>query len=396
MIQTPNSERLHIALLGKRNAGKSSLLNALTGQDTSIVSDLPGTTTDPVKKAMEVYPLGSCLLIDTPGFDDDAEELGEKRITRTLRAIEDADIALLVCSPCLSEVECTWMQLLKERNIPFILVINKADTLSEAEADIDALRGRYGETVVAVSAKKGAGIDHLFHAILEKLPTDFGTQTITGNLVSKGDVVLLVMPQDIQAPKGRLILPQVQTIRELLDKKCMVMSCTTDKLEETLRVLARPPRLIITDSQVFHEVYRKRPVESVLTSFSVLFAGYKGDIHYYIDSAVAIDRLTEHSRILIAEACTHAPQTEDIGRVKLPSLLRKRVGEHLQIDVVAGNDFPDDLSDYDLIIHCGGCMFNRRYVLNRIARACSQGIPMTNYGVAIAFMNGILDKIVYS
>lgn len=396
MIQTPNSERLHIALLGKRNAGKSSLLNALTGQDTSIVSDLPGTTTDPVKKAMEVYPLGSCLLIDTPGFDDDAEELGEKRITRTLRAIEDADIALLVCSPCLSEVECTWMKLLKERNIPFILVINKADTLSEAEADIDALRGRYGETVVAVSAKKGAGIDHLFHAILEKLPTDFGTQTITGNLVSKGDVVLLVMPQDIQAPKGRLILPQVQTIRELLDKKCMVMSCTTDKLEETLRVLARPPRLIITDSQVFHEVYRKRPVESVLTSFSVLFAGYKGDIHYYIDSAVAIDRLTEHSRILIAEACTHAPQTEDIGRVKLPSLLRKRVGERLQIDVVAGNDFPDDLSDYDLIIHCGGCMFNRRYVLNRIARACSQGIPMTNYGVAIAFMNGILDKIVYS
>lgn len=283
MNRTPNAERLHIALLGKRNAGKSSLLNALTGQDTSIVSDLPGTTTDPVKKAMEVYPLGACLLIDTPGFDDDEEELGEKRIARTLKAIEDADIALMVCSPRLSEVECKWMELLKERNIPFILVINKADTLPDAEADADAMRGRYGETVVAVSAKEGTGIDRLFRAVLEKLPADFGAQTITGNLVSEGDVVLLVMPQDIQAPKGRLILPQVQTIRELLDKRCMVISCTTDTMNETLKALACVPKLIITDSQVFHQVYEKKPAGSVLTSFSVLFAGYKGDIHYYID-----------------------------------------------------------------------------------------------------------------
>ncbi len=395
MIQTPNSERLHIALIGRRNAGKSSLLNVLTGQDTSIVSDLPGTTTDPVRKAMEVYPLGACLLIDTPGFDDDEEELGEKRIARTLKAIEDADIALLVCSPHLSEVECKWMELLKERNIPFILVINKADTLPDAEADVDAMRGRYGETVVAVSAKEGMGIGRLFGVILEKLPADFGAPTITGRLVSEGDVVLLVIPQDIQAPKGRLILPQVQTIRELLDKRCIVISCTTDKMNETLKTLAYAPKLIITDSQVFHQVYEKKPADSLLTSFSVLFAGYKGDIHYYIDSAAAIDRLTEHSRVLIAEACTHAPQTEDIGRVKLPRLLRKRVGEQLQIDIVAGNDFPEDLSGYDLIIHCGGCMFNRRYVLSRIARARSQSVPMTNYGVAIAFMNGILDKIVF-
>ena len=203
------------------------------------------------------------------------------------------------------------------------------------------------------------------------------------------------MPQDLQAPKGRLILPQVQTIRELLDKKCLVMSCTTDKLKDTLCALTNPPKLIITDSQVFHTVYEQKPAESRLTSFSVLFAGYKGDIHYYVESASAIDRLTEQSRVLIAEACTHAPLTEDIGRVKIPRLLRKRTGEGLQIDIVSGNDFPEDLSPYNLIIHCGACMFNRKYVLSRIEQARAQQVPMTNYGVAIAHLNGILNKIVY-
>ena len=235
----------------------------------------------------------------------------------------------------------------------------------------------------------------MYQAILRKLPTDFGQQTITGNLVQEGDLVLLVMPQDIQAPKGRLILPQVQTMRELLDKKCLVMSCTTDQLANTLEALSRAPQLIITDSQVFHEVYRLKPESSLLTSFSVLMAGYKGDIHYYIESAAAIGSLTPQSRILIAEACTHAPLSEDIGRVKLPRLLRKKVGESLHIDIVSGTDFPTDLSSYELIIHCGGCMFNRKYVLRRIDRARCQHIPMTNYGVAIACLNGILDKIVY-
>ena len=201
------------------------------------------------------------------------------------------------------------------------------------------------------------------------------------------------MPQDLQAPKGRLILPQVQTIRELLDKKCLIMSCTTDKLKDTLCALANPPKLIITDSQVFHTVYEQKPAESRLTSFSVLFAGYKGDIHYYVESTSAIDRLTEQSRVLIAEACTHAPLTEDIGRVKIPHLLRKRTGEGLQIDIVSGNDFPEDLSPYNLIIHCGACMFNRKYVLSRIEQARMQKVPMTNYGVAIAYISGILDKI---
>ena len=203
------------------------------------------------------------------------------------------------------------------------------------------------------------------------------------------------MPQDIQAPKGRLILPQVQTIRELLDRKCLVMSCTTDKLGDTLRTLASPPQLIITDSQVFQTVYQQKPAESRLTSFSVLFAGYKGDIHYYVESAAAIDGLTEQSHVLIAEACTHAPLTEDIGRVKLPRLLRKRVGEGLKIDIVSGNDFPEDLSGYNLIIHCGACMFNRKYVLSRIGQAKTQKVPMTNYGIAIAHLSEILDKISY-
>lgn len=254
---------------------------------------------------------------------------------------------------------------------------------------------QYNQRPLLVSAKERTGIEEIRQAILEKLPSDFGQQSITGELVAENDLVLLVMPQDIQAPKGRLILPQVQTIRELLDKKCLVMTCTTDKLPETLQALARPPKLIITDSQVFKTVYEQKPEKSKLTSFSVLFAGYKGDIHYYVESAAAIESLTESSRVLIAEACTHAPLSEDIGRVKLPRLLRKRIGEKLQIDIVGGTDFPQDLTPYSLVIHCGACMFNRKYVLSRIDRARQQHIPMTNYGVAIAYLNGILEQIEY-
>ena len=394
MNSTPNANRLHIAIFGRCNSGKSSLINALTGQDTALVSAVPGTTTDLVNKAMEIHGIGPCVFIDTPGFDDEGE-LGEMRIARTLQAIERTDIALLLCEDGDLEEEQQWIQQLTSRHIPVILILNKSDR-RECAADVAArIEKVCGKTPITVSAKEHTGIEAVYQAILRKLPADFGQQTITGNLVQEGDLVLLVMPQDIQAPKGRLILPQVQTMRELLDKKCLVMSCTTDQLANTLEALSRAPQLIITDSQVFHEVYRLKPESSLLTSFSVLMAGYKGDIHYYIESAAAIGSLTPQSRILIAEACTHAPLSEDIGRVKLPRLLRKKVGESLHIDIVSGTDFPTDLSSYELIIHCGGCMFNRKYVLSRIDRARCQHIPMTNYGVAIACLNGILDKIVY-
>lgn len=391
---TPAANRLHIALFGRRNSGKSSLINALTGQDTALVSDIPGTTTDTVSKAMEIQGIGPCLFIDTPGFDDEGV-LGEMRISRTLKAIERTDIALLLCEDGDCEDERQWIKQLNERNIPIILILNKADIRKDTATIIACIEKSCGQKPLVISAKGQIGIEKIRLAILEKLPTDWGQQTITGDLVKEGDLVLLVMPQDIQAPKGRLILPQVQTLRELLDKKCSVMSCTTDKIATTLQALSRPPKLIITDSQVFQTVYEQKPTESFLTSFSVLMAGYKGDIKYYIEGASAIDRLTPQSRVLIAEACTHAPLSEDIGRVKLPRMLRKKIGEELQIDIVAGTDFPEDLTAYDLIIHCGACMFNRKYVLSRIDNARNQHIPMTNYGVAIAHLNGILDKIAY-
>ena len=400
LSDTPNANRLHITLFGKRNSGKSSLINALTGQEVALVSNTPGTTTDPVSKAMEIQEIGPCLFIDTPGFDDEGE-LGKMRIEKTKKAIEKTDIAIMICGgdateeePDLKE-ELYWYEQLKERNIPIILLINKTDIRKTTEALSKRIRDFLGNSPILVSSKAWTGIEQIRLAILEKLPTEFEEQSITGKLVTENDLVLLVMPQDIQAPKGRLILPQVQTIRELLDKKCLVVTCTTDKLPETLKILARPPKLIITDSQVFKTVYEQKPKESKLTSFSILFAGYKGDIHFYIESAAAIESLTESSRVLIAEACTHAPLSEDIGRVKLPRLLRKRIGEKLSIDIVSGTDFPEDLTPYSLVIHCGACMFNRKYVLNRIERARKQKIPMTNYGVAIAFLNGILEQIEY-
>lgn len=400
LSDTPNANRLHITLFGKRNSGKSSLINALTGQEVALVSDTPGTTTDPVSKAMEIQGIGPCLFIDTPGFDDEGE-LGKMRIEKTKKAIEKTDIAIMICGgdateeePELKE-ELYWYEQLKERNIPIIFLINKTDIRKTTKSLAKRIRELLGNNPILVSTKEWTGIEQIRPAILEKLPTEFEEQSITGKLVTENDLVLLVMPQDIQAPKGRLILPQVQTIRELLDKKCLVVTCTTDKLAETLKVLTRPPKLIITDSQVFKTVYEQKPEESKLTSFSILFAGYKGDIHFYIESAAVIESLTEASRVLIAEACTHAPLSEDIGRVKLPRLLRKRIGEKLSIDIVSGTDFPENLTPYSLVIHCGACMFNRKYVLNRIERAREQKIPMTNYGVAIAFLNGILEHIEY-
>ena len=391
---TPRANRIHIGLFGKRNSGKSSLINALTGQEVAVVSEYAGTTTDPVYKSMEIHGIGPCVFIDTAGLDDEGE-LGELRIRQTLRAMDRTDIALLVCTDADVSREKQWKDMLAEKNIPVIVLLNKSDLLEDPLATARAIEQQLQQVPLIVSAAHKSNIEDIRRALIGKLPDETMSTGITGRLVKENDVVLLVMPQDIQAPKGRLILPQVQTLRELLDRKCIVSCCTTDKLQATLSALAQPPALIITDSQVFKTVYEQKPPESRLTSFSVLFAQYKGDIDYYLEGANAIDRLTEQSRVLIAEACTHAPLTEDIGRVKIPAMLRKRFGQGLTIDIVSGADFPEDLTPYQLVIHCGACMFNRKYVLQRIAQARKQQVPMTNYGVTIAYVQGILDKIDY-
>lgn len=396
--ETPGSSRLHIGIFGKTNSGKSALINAFTGQEVSIVANVAGTTTDPVYKAMEVHPLGPCIIIDTAGFGDESE-LGKSRMEKTRLAAEKTDIALLLVAgngdAALDEEEMHWYRFLKEHGTPVLFVVGKTDIRSDAQVDklAAAIRGKTGEEAYPVSAKTGEGMEALKEALIRKLPENYGSRLITGTLVGREDLVLLVMPQDIQAPKGRLILPQVQTLRELLDKKCLVMSVTTDQLIPALAVLKKAPKLIITDSQVFGYVYENKPAESMLTSFSVLFAAYKGDLPYYVEGAEHIDALNAHSRILIAECCTHAPLKEDIGREKIPRMLRKRFGESLAVDIVSGTDFPKDLSGYDLIIQCGACMFNRKYVISRIGHAREQGVPMTNYGVTIAHLTGILDKI---
>ena len=396
--ETPGSSRLHIGIFGKTNSGKSALINAFTGQEVSIVANVAGTTTDPVYKAMEVHPLGPCIIIDTAGFGDESE-LGKSRMEKTRLAAEKTDIALLLVAgngdAALDEEEMHWYRFLKEHGTPVLFVVGKTDIRSDAQVDklAAAIRGKTGEEAYPVSAKTGEGMEALKEALIRKLPENYGSRLITGTLVGREDLVLLVMPQDIQAPRGRLILPQVQTLRELLDKKCLVMSVTTDQLIPALAVLKKAPKLIITDSQVFGYVYENKPAESMLTSFSVLFAAYKGDLPYYVEGAEHIDALNAHSRILIAECCTHAPLKEDIGREKIPRMLRKRFGESLAVDIVSGTDFPKDLSGYDLIIQCGACMFNRKYVMSRIGHAREQGVPMTNYGVAIAHLTGILDKI---
>ena len=385
--ETPAAQRLHIALYGRRNAGKSSLINALTGQQVALVSPVAGTTADPVKKAMELHPIGPVLFIDTAGYDDEGE-LGQLRVEATRDTLTRADVALLVIAGEPSQEDLQWAQQLKEQNTPFLVVQTKGDLAAPAQLPPDL-----AQRAVAVSAATGEGIEALRAALTALVPEDFGRQDLTRGLCSAGDVVLLVMPQDIQAPKGRLILPQVRTIRHLLDLKCTVVSTTNHGLDGALAALSAPPKLIITDSQCFPLVAAKKPEQSLLTSFSILMAADKGDIDAFAQGAKAIGTLTQHSRVLIAEGCTHAPLEEDIGRVKIPRLLRRRVGQGLQVDVVAGSDFPHDLTGYDLVIHCGGCMFNRAYVLSRLSQAQGQGVPMTNYGVAIAYLTGILEQV---
>ncbi len=399
---TPRADRLHIGIYGKRNAGKSSLINALTGQDIALVSPEAGTTTDPVFKSMELHPIGPVVFIDTAGFDDEGE-LGALRVERTEAVMDKTDIAILVVDGealtneeiCLAAltVEKRWIDALVEREVPVIIAVNRLEKQNGMCAEISNALG--GHPVIPISAAKGRGLEELRKAIQDAVPEDFLRRKILGDMVEEGGLVLLVMPQDIQAPKGRLILPQVQTLRELLDRHCTAVSTTVDGLERTLAILSRAPDLIITDSQCFGQVYEKKPAESALTSFSVLFASYKGDIKKFVGGASSLDDVTENSKVLIAEACTHVPLSEDIGREKIPRLLRKKFGEGIEIVNVCGNDFPapEELKKFDLVIHCGACMFNRKHVMNRIAAAEAAGVPITNYGVVLAKLAGILDKI---
>ena len=383
-------ERTHIAILGRCNAGKSTLINRLTGQDVSIVSGARGTTTDPVQKAMEINGLGASILIDTPGIDDDTL-LGSERVARIGKVLDKTDIAIVLFTDAPCDAEMSLIEECRAREIPVIAALAHIDRIADYPTLQTTLSQRLECKVTGISALTGEGIETLMNDIVALRATE--ERLITEDFCQAGDSVLLVMPQDKSAPKGRLIQPQVQTIRELLDRGCTPICCTPDRMEQALATLAAPPRLIITDSQAFEEVYRLKPEASVLTSFSILFARYKGDIRLFVEGAKALEKITASSRILIAEACAHTPQHEDIGRVKLPRLLRKRFGETLQIDIVSGANYPDDLTPYDLVIHCGACMFNRKHVLSRINCARQQGVAITNYGVILAALTGILDRV---
>ena len=395
MNSTARSNRYHIGIFGRRNAGKSSLINCITGQDISIVSDVAGTTTDTVWKNIELPGIGAAVLADTAGYDD-CGELGEKRVERTRQSAGRIDLALLLLegNPADTTLEKEWMQFFLSLNIPVIPLLGKSD-LPESKAAKEQWQQLLSAEILSVSSKNGAGKEELLERMAQIYKSGDNVNDITHNLVKTGDTVVLVMPQDAQAPQGRLIQPQVQTLRNLLDKHCLALCCAPEELPQMLDTLRTPPSLIITDSQVFPQVEKLAPKESKLTSFSILMARHKGDIDTFLEGAKVFKCMPSDGHILIAEACSHIPQNEDIGRVKLPRMLRKKFGESITIDIVSGNDFPEDLSPYNLIIHCGACMFTRRHVLTRIRQAKAQNIPITNYGIAIAALTGILDKVSY-
>ena len=401
MLQTPSSHRVHIAFFGRCNSGKSSLINALTGQEVAIVSEMAGTTTDSVLKPIELPGVGATILIATPGLDDNTP-LGNQRKAQSLKALDKTDLAVVLFHDDDTSIEVALIAQLSARKTPIIGVISKCDTMQNRASLAAKVNDIIGSEPIALSATTREGIEQLLARLASLSQQE--TRLITEGLCSAGDMVVLVMPQDAQAPKGRLIKPQVEVLRELLDRGCNTLCCTPEGLKASLNTLNTPPQLIITDSQVFASVneiveeYRQqmeRHQYPLLTSFSILFARYKGDINTFVEGGKKLLSLTPSSRILIAEACSHIPQNEDIGRVKLPRMLRRRIGDSLTIDIVGGNDFPTDLSQYDLVIHCGACMFNRRLVMSRVAQAQAQNIAITNYGIAIATLTGIIDKVAY-
>lgn len=379
--ETPSADRLHIAFFGKRNAGKSSLMNAVTNQPMAIVSDTPGTTTDPVSKAMELLPLGPVLMIDTAGLDDTGE-LGSRRVQKSMQVMRKTDLAVLVTNAQepLDVIELALLEQLKSRGIPCVLVRNKCD-LTEC---------REGEGVF-VSARTGAGIDALKQAMIRAVPREESPRLV-GDLLAPGDLVVLVIPIDAAAPKGRLILPQQQVLRDVLDAHAGAVVCQTEELPRMLAALKAPPRIVITDSQAFGQVSRDTPETVPLTSFSILMARAKGDLAAISAGAMAADRLRDGDKILISEGCTHHRQCGDIGTVKLPAWLDRHSGRQLEYTFTSGTDFPERLEQYAMVVHCGGCMLNTREVRYRYALARAQGVPMTNYGILIAHMKGILAR----
>ncbi|SFD45040.1 [FeFe] hydrogenase H-cluster maturation GTPase HydF [Clostridium uliginosum] len=389
MFDTPKANRLHISIFGKRNVGKSSLINALTNQPISVVSDTPGTTTDPVSKAMELLPLGPIVLIDTAGLDDTGD-LGTLRVEKTKEIILKTDLAVLVFSASDYNIkqEKIWFNDLKSKNIPIVGVINKIDLGS---SNIDMLKTEFNIPFVEVSSKDKINIGKFKEALINNAPIDFEMPTILGDIVKPKDRVILVAPQDIQAPKGRLILPQVQIIRDILDNDAMALTVKDTELPDILQIV-KEPSLIITDSQMFKKVNQIIPSNLRLTSFSILMARYKGDLKLFVDGAKAINNLKSGDKVLIAEACTHHAKKGDIAREKLPLLLKNKVGGNLDIVNVTGTDFPNDLSEFKLIIHCGACMFTRRQLLSRLEIVKNEKISITNFGVALAELNGILDR----
>ncbi|HRT56625.1 MAG TPA: [FeFe] hydrogenase H-cluster maturation GTPase HydF [Candidatus Paceibacterota bacterium] len=388
----PKSLRLHIAFFGRRNVGKSSLLNAITRQQVSIVSPVAGTTTDPVEKPMEFLPLGPVVFIDTAGVDDEGE-LGRLRVRKTRQVLDRADLGVLVTEAgTWGWFEAEILAELQRRRVPILVVFNKVDVAAPEPARLawlTAQKIRHVETAAA----QGLGLDRFREALLDLAPAEFiNSPAIVGDLVGPGELVLLVVPIDKEAPKGRLILPQVQAIRDLLDHDACCLVVKEHQLRQALDGLKSPPRLVVTDSQAFEEVAAATPRHVPMTSFSILMSRFKGDLAAQVEGALAIDSLRPGDRVLVAESCSHHPIGEDIGRVKIPRWLNRHVGGELRFDHVQGHDFPASLRDYRLVIHCGACMFNRREMLTRILHCQQAGVPVTNYGLAIAFSLGILER----
>lgn len=391
-MKTPKFFRIHIGIFGRRNTGKSSILNTLTNQEVSIVSDIAGTTTDPVEKPMELLPLGPVLFIDTAGIDD-IGLLGEKRIAKTMAVFDRTDLGVLVSNfEDWGDFEQKIIAEFKNRDIPFLVILNKADLYSESEIMLSQLINEK-ISFVKTSVTKNTGIDELRELLLKKAPSDFiDRPTILSDLVGPGETAILVVPIDKEAPKGRLILPQVQSIRDLLDNDSMALVVKERELKAALNNLKRMPKLVVTDSQAFLKVAADTPPEIPLTSFSILFARFQGDLCEMVRGAMTIDKLKTGDRILIAEACSHHPIGEDIGTVKIPRWLTQYIGGKLQIDHYRGHDFPENITDYKLIIHCGACMWNRREMLSRIMKAKQFNVPITNYGLTIAYSLGIFER----